>query len=84
MRSLRTDHVISGPIRRLKKGIRWQKQTYRQTDGHGDSMAESAQWGRFSKNILTTNMRPNWPTTIKFFNTGSKHKLFLTLTLNQL
>ena len=26
------------------------KQTDKQTDGHGDSMTELAQWGRFSEN----------------------------------
>ena len=31
----------------------WQnhRQTDRQTDGYGDSMTESAQWGRFSEKI---------------------------------
>ena len=28
------------------------KHTNRQTDGHGDSMTESAQWGKFSKNMV--------------------------------
>ena len=27
-------------------------QTDKQTDGHGDSMTESAHWGRFSKNLF--------------------------------
>ena len=26
------------------------RQTHTHTDGHGDSMTESAQWGRFSEN----------------------------------
>ena len=45
MRGLVTDHVISGPMRGLTKNcIRWRKQTDKQTDRHGDSMTESAQW----------------------------------------
>ena len=46
-----TDHVISGPMRGLEKNsIRWRRQNHRQTDGHRDSMTESAQWGRYSEN----------------------------------
>ena len=29
------------------------RQTDKQTDGHGNSMTESAQWGRFSENAAT-------------------------------
>ena len=42
-----TDHAISWAIKGLKKNCtRW----CRQTDRHGDSMTESAHWGRFSEN----------------------------------
>ena len=52
MRGLGTDHVISGPMRGLKKTASngADKQTHRHTDGHGDSMTELALWGRFSEN----------------------------------
>ena len=52
MRGLGTDHVISGPMRGLKKTASdgANKQTNRQTSGHRDSMTESAQLGRFSEN----------------------------------
>ena len=50
---LRTEHVISGPMRGLKK-LNLMAQTHKQTDGHGDSMTESAQWGRFSDNYIRT------------------------------
>ena len=45
-----TVHVMPGPMRGLKKTASYgaDKQTQRQTDGHGNSMTESAQWGRFS------------------------------------
>ena len=44
-----TDHVTSGPMRGLEKNCtRWRRQTHIQTDGHGDSMTESAQWVRFN------------------------------------
>ena len=45
MRGLATDHVISGPMKVLKK-LHWKAQT----DRHGNTMTESAQWGRFSEN----------------------------------
>ena len=60
MRGLGTDHVISGSIRGLEKNCTgWRKQIDRQidrqaetqTDGHGDSMTESAQWGQFSEHL---------------------------------
>ena len=38
------DHVTSGPKRGLKK-LHLMAQTHIQTDRHGDSMTESAQWG---------------------------------------
>ena len=45
--------MISGPIRvpgekTAPDGA--DKQTHTQTNGHGDSMTELAQWGRFSEN----------------------------------
>ena len=46
MRGLGTDHVISGPMRRLGKKTASNgadRQTDRQTDGHGDFMTESSQ-----------------------------------------
>ena len=43
--------MTSGPVRGLeKKCTQWRKQTDKQKDGHGDSMTEAAQWGRFSGN----------------------------------
>ena len=48
----RTDHVTSGPMRALKK-LHPMSQNHTQTDGHGDSMTESAQGGQFSENIET-------------------------------
>ena len=55
-----TDHVISGPMGGLEKNCtRWRKQkdeqTDKKTDKHGDSMTESAQWGRFSENNQAVN-----------------------------
>ena len=50
MRGLGTNHVISGQMRGIKKTDNANKQTYRQTSGHRDSMTESAQWGRLSEN----------------------------------
>ena len=49
-----TDHVISGPIRVLKKNASngANRQTNTQTDGHRNSMSESTQWGRFSENSI--------------------------------
>ena len=52
MRGLGTDHVISGPMRGLKKlhlMAQTTRETDRQTSGHRDSMTESAQWGGFSE-----------------------------------
>ena len=44
MRSLGSGHVTCGPMGGLKKNCtRWHRQTDIQTDGHGDSMTESAQ-----------------------------------------
>ena len=40
-------HVTSGPKRALKKAPNGAEP---QTDGHSDSMTESAQWGGFSEN----------------------------------
>ena len=44
MRGLGNDHVISGPMRGLKK-----LNLMAQTDGHGDSMTDPAQRGPFSE-----------------------------------
>ena len=43
------DHVTPGPMRGLEKNYT-QRRTH--TDGHVDSITESAQWGRFSENSL--------------------------------
>ena len=43
MRGLKTDDVISGPIRGLKININGRGQTYTQTYRHCDSMADLAQ-----------------------------------------
>ena len=38
-------------MRGLEKNCtRWRKQTDRHTDGHGDSMTNSTQWGRVGEN----------------------------------
>ena len=50
MRGLGTDHAISGPMRGLKK-LHTMAQTDKQTDNHGHSMTELAQWGQFSEQI---------------------------------
>ena len=42
-----TDHAISGPMRGLKNAS---DGADRQTSGHGNSMTESAYWGKFSEN----------------------------------
>ena len=47
--------MTSGAMRDLEKKTApngTKRQTSRQTDGHGDSMTKSAQWGRFSENII--------------------------------
>ena len=49
MRGLGNDHVISGPTRGLTKNA--SDGANRHTDGHGDSMTESTQWGRYSENL---------------------------------
>ena len=46
-----TDHVTSGPMRGLKKKLHPMTQTNKQTDAYGNSMTESAHWGRFSENL---------------------------------
>ena len=43
MRSLETDHVISGPMRCFKKRMENRHQTDRQTHRHVDSMTDPAQ-----------------------------------------
>ena len=50
MRGLGTDHVISGPMKGIKKKTA-SDGANRQTDGHGHSMTESAQWGQCSENL---------------------------------
>ena len=70
MKGLGTDHVISGPMRGLKKTVSdgANKQTNRQTDGHRNSMTESAQWGRFSEQFRSKSV-------VRFCNLASKlHK----------
>ena len=55
MRGLGTDHAISGLMRGLKKMhlmAQTDKLTNKLTDGNRNSMTESAQWGRFSKNYV--------------------------------
>ena len=48
-----TDHVISRPMRGVKKNCtRWRQTTEPNPDGLGDSMTELAHWGRFSENLL--------------------------------
>ena len=51
MRGLGSGHVTCGPMTGLEK-IAWggDKQTDRQTDGHCNSMTESAQWADSVKN----------------------------------
>ena len=48
MRGLGSGHVTCGPMRGLKKNCmgrgQTHRQTNRQTNGHRDSMTESAQW----------------------------------------
>ena len=44
-----SDHMTLGPMRGLKKTAPVGSNT--QTDGHGNFMTESAQWGPFSENI---------------------------------
>ena len=41
------------------------RQTDTQTDGHGDSMTESAQWGQFSETSLGLNMPKQFVTRPK-------------------
>ena len=45
-----TDYVTSGPMRGLEKKLDPMARTHKQTDGHGASMTELAQSGRFSEN----------------------------------
>ena len=51
MRGSETDYMISGPLRGLNKTAfdGANRQTIRQRDRHGNSMTESAHWGRFSE-----------------------------------
>ena len=40
-------------MRGLEKNCtRWRTHTHRQTDGHGDSMTNSAQWSRVGENVV--------------------------------
>ena len=50
MRGMGTDHVISGPMRGLKKTA--SDAANRQISGHCDSMTESAKWADSVKNLL--------------------------------
>ena len=45
-----TDHVFTGPMRSLKKTA--PDGTHKHTDGHGDSMTNSAQRDRVGENAL--------------------------------
>ena len=51
MGGLGTDNVISRPMRDVKKTAPngANRQTDKQTDGHGNSLTKSTQWGRFSE-----------------------------------
>ena len=49
MRGLGTDHVISRPMRGVKKKLHPMAQTDEQIDVHGNSMTESTQWGQLSE-----------------------------------
>ena len=52
-----TDHVILGPMRGLEKNFtRWHGQTHRHTEGHGDSMTNSAQRGRVGENQVIQDL----------------------------
>ena len=44
MRGLGSGHVTCGPMRGLEINFTGRGHTYGQTDGHRDSMTESAQW----------------------------------------
>ena len=56
-----TDNVISGPMRGLEKNCtRWRTQTDKQTSGHGDSMTNSAQWGRVGENTFVIHSFSQW------------------------
>ena len=69
MRGLGSGHVTCGPMRDLEKNCmgRGQTDTHtdKQTDGHWDSMTESAQWADSVKNTLCKNvsiqLNLNWP-----------------------
>ena len=47
-----TDHVTSGPIRGLGKKLHLMAHTDKQTNGHGDFMTNSAQWGQVGENLV--------------------------------
>ena len=62
-----TDHVTSEPMKGLKICTQWRTHTEPKTDGHGDSLTESAQWGRFSENItLLVSLSKYCPFDSKF------------------
>ena len=53
MRGLGTNHEISGPITGLEeKKLHPMAQTDKHTDGHGNSMTESANWADSVKTTL--------------------------------
>ena len=54
-----------------EKCTRWRRQTHILIDGHGDSMTESAQWGRFSSR---ENDRPS-PSHVHSRLSGALHHL---------
>ena len=54
------------------------KQTHRQTHGHGDSMTESAQCGRFSENLRGTDLQTDLE-TIEYLGMFFFFHLFMLL-----
>ena len=53
MRGLGSGHVTCGPMRGLEKNCMGRGQTNKSTDGHRDSMTESAQWADSVKITLS-------------------------------
>ena len=56
MRGVGTDNVILGPMRSREKKMHPMAQTEPQTDRHGDSLTDPAQWARSLKK--TYGLRP--------------------------
>ena len=68
MGGLGSGHVTCGPMGGLQKNCtQWHKQTNKQTDGHGDSMTESAQW---ANSVKTKSQTKN--SKLKTQNRGPK------------